>query len=399
LNWSLNDILSLVGRLDDAAGENTSRDRFREFLSSHATEAGQIRDYIEECLRSTGEQYNRALQDLINHIGRFLGFKVTFGRYQGVHGQIGFDGHWESPKGAHIVVEVKTTEAYAIRTATLANYINELVSAQKIPRPEDALGLYVIERPDPELRQLENAILAENRVSQLRIISAESLLSLSDLMDEYDVSHADVLAILKPSGPMIDPVVSLMAGLVAGQKAPNGGEVAGQKGADGGERAQPQPPAPIPVSQGAFWLTPVASNEAETADQVIQRLVAKNRIYAFSEKAPGRRNLKPGDRICFHASGKGVVADARILSGPTKEPQPVVRNSEDYPWIIKLDQVKLYLETPVIIDAALRATLHAFTNRDPNQPWGWFVVTTRKVTEHDFGIITRSQSASGEPAR
>lgn len=43
-----------------------------------------LRDYVEECLRESGDQYNRALQDLANHLGRFLGFEVAFGRYHGV---------------------------------------------------------------------------------------------------------------------------------------------------------------------------------------------------------------------------------------------------------------------------------------------------------------------------
>jgi hypothetical protein len=58
---------------------------------------------------------------------------VTFGRYSGVQNEIGFDGHWVSPTGFHVVVEVKTTEVYAINTAVLLSYIDKLVSAAKIP--------------------------------------------------------------------------------------------------------------------------------------------------------------------------------------------------------------------------------------------------------------------------
>lgn len=45
------------------------------------------------------------LQDLVNHLGQLLEFTITFGRYQGVQGQIGFDGRWASPTGFHIVVD------------------------------------------------------------------------------------------------------------------------------------------------------------------------------------------------------------------------------------------------------------------------------------------------------
>ena len=118
MSIALKQILDLVGKLDDTPGEVTPRERFRRFLKENITEVGQIRDYIEECLRNSGDQYNRALQDLVNYLGHFLGFGVTFGRYHGVQGQIGFDGLWKSPTSFFIVVEVKTTDVYAIKTAT-----------------------------------------------------------------------------------------------------------------------------------------------------------------------------------------------------------------------------------------------------------------------------------------
>ena|SRR5579862_6760115 len=141
MDFNLRQVLALVGNLDDSPDDHAPRERFRQFLQENVTEVGQIRDYIEECLRVPGDQYSRALQDLVNHLGRFLGFEVVFGRYQGVQGQIGFDGHWKSPSGYHVVAEVKTTEVYPIKTATLLNYINELVSAAEISDPDRALGV------------------------------------------------------------------------------------------------------------------------------------------------------------------------------------------------------------------------------------------------------------------
>ncbi len=126
----LSQVLALVGHLDDSSGSDTARQRFRDFLKENVTEVGQVRDYVQECLQTPDAQYSRALQDLINHIGRFLGFEVTFGRYQGVKGQIGFDGHWKSPTGFHIVVEVKTSEVYPIKPATLVRYVDELIGEQ-----------------------------------------------------------------------------------------------------------------------------------------------------------------------------------------------------------------------------------------------------------------------------
>ena len=317
----LQQILSLAGKLDDAAGSNTPRERFRLFLQENVTKVGEVRDYIEECLRTSGDQYSRALQDLVNYLGHFLGFAVTFGRYQGVQGQIGFDGLWQSPTEFHIVVEVKTSETYAIKTAALTGYVDALISDRQIPDWDHALGLYVVGRPDPEVRQLENAITAERRTHQLRIISVESLLSLAELMNEYDVSHDDVLAVLRPSKPTIDPVVDLMARLVAQRQI----EEVPESAVALKEREQASPPKDVETqseqpaaSEVTYWLTSVRADDVQTAEEVIQTLVGDEGVYAFGERTPGRNQIKPGDWMCFYAIGKGVVAHAQVSSAPEK---------------------------------------------------------------------------------
>jgi hypothetical protein len=376
---TLDQILALVGRLDDTQGEETSRERFRRFLKENVLEIGRIRDYVEECLRKSGDQYSRALQDLVNHIGGFLGFKVDFGRYHGVSGEIGFDGLWVS-KDFHIVVEVKTTEAYAIKTSTLMDYINRLISEKKIPNWDHAMGLYVVGRVDPEIRQLENAVIAEKRGDQLRIISLESLLTLAQMMNEYDVAHEDILAVLRPSGPKIDPVIDLMARLVSEEE---------EEELRGKEPSSQEPPT---EGEASYWLTPVKSDETCTAEEEIRILVGQERIYAFGDRTPGRKHLKPGDWICFYASGKGIIAHAKVSSPPLRKPNPRVHHSEKYPWTFSLESSALYIDQPVIIDATLRTQLDYYKGRDPNKSWGWFVVGTRQIAKHDFEILTRQQS-------
>jgi hypothetical protein len=372
----LGQILDLVGKLDDAEGGDTPRERFRRFLAENVSEVGQLRDHIEECLRIAGDQYNRALQDLINHLGTFLGFEVEFGRYRGVRGQVGFDGHWKSPLGYHIVVETKTTEAYAIKTASLVGYVDELISEKKIPNWEKALGLYIVGRPDPGVRQLENAIIAERRTQQLRIASVDSLLSLAEIMAEYDVAHDDLLAVLRPSGPAVDAVVDLMGRLAAQRLSVETAEVEADVEEAVGAEAK-------------YWLSPVKSDKQETAEDVIQKLVGEESIYAYGERTPGRKHLNPGNWICFYATGTGVIAHARVASKPEKRIHPKVRNAEKYPWVFGLDNARLYLREPVVLDAAVRARLEAFKGRDAGKSWSWFVQATRRVSRSDFETLTR----------
>lgn len=379
---TLKQILDLVGKLDDSLGDETPRERFRHFLKENVKEIGQVRDYVEECLRISGDQYNRALQDLVNHIGGFLGFEVTFGRYHGIPGQIGFDGLWKSPSVFNIVVEVKTTEAYAIKTATLLGYINELISKRRIPPSPNTLGLYVVGRPDPEIRQLENAILAERRTDRLRLISVDSLLSMAEMMNEYDVNHEDILAVLRPSRPSVDPIVDLMARLVAQREVEAPPEIKEEK---------EKPPEIQIEGEVAYWLTPCKSEEDYTSEEAIQTLVGQEKIYAFGERTPGRKYIKPGDGICFYATGKGVVGHAKVTSLPEKKPHPKVHHPEKYPWVFRVRETKLYLDDPIIIDANLRSKLDAFRGRDPNKPWGWFVQATRRISAYDFKILTRAR--------
>ena len=378
MDITLSGILELVGSLDDASGDNTARQRFRSFLEENVLEVGQLRDYVSECVRIAGTQYNRALQDLVNHIGSFLGFEVTYGRYQGISSEIGFDGYWKSPNGFHIVVETKTTEVYAIKTATLLGYVNDLIDDAKVPGWENALGLYVVGRPDPELKQLENAIIAQNWSDKLRIISVESLLSLAEMMNEYDVSHDDILAVIRPSSPTIDPIVDLMARLIVPPQ-PSEPSVGAEK----------ETQRPILDAEASYWLTPVRSDDEATAEDTIVTLVGKQHIYAFGERTPGRKHIKPGDWICFYATGKGVVAHARVASVPRKELNPHVRHSDRYPWVFDLDTEVVYLHDPVIIDPTVRANLDGFTGKDANKNWAWYVQATNRISEHDFSILTR----------
>lgn len=368
---TLKETLELIGKLDDSTGDNSPRIRFHNYLKSYITEVGQLRDYIEESIRETDNQYNKAFQDLVNHLGTFLGFEVVFGRYSGVKNEIGFDGHWISPEGFHLVVEVKSSETYPIKTATLLEYMNQLISEKQIPSDNEVIGVYVIGKPNPEVQQLKNAIIAENRFQQLRIISIDALITLAELMNEYDVNHEDILSIIKPSGPSIDPNVEIMIKLAAQQGPPP--ETEQQK--------------PTPEGEINYWITPVRDEEDETASETIQKLVGKLKIYAFGERTPGRKLIKKGDKICFYETGNGVVANATVDSLPENKISTDIRNPELYPWTFKLKEPQLYLDNPTIINKDLRRQLDAFKDKDPNKLWAWFVQSTRKISENDFNKL------------
>ncbi len=395
------DVLKLVGTLDDTPGEDTARSRFRNYLQANVSKPGVLRDYIESCCGNSGDQYNRALQDLINRAGELLGFKVDYGRYKGVIGEIGHDGLWSSPAGLFVVAEVKTTDAFSIDTATLLGYVDKLISGKKITDREHALGLYIIARPDHDLAQLENSIVAEQHVNQLRLMSAESLLKLTELACEYGIEHEKLLMLIRPSGPRLDSVIDLMAELIAQEK--QGPEIPSSEPSkppsDAPTAKQPEIPPALPNRQSEtvqYFLVPVGADEDETAAQVVRRTVG-NKWFAFGDHTPHRGSMRAGDWLCFHASGVGVVAEASVAVPPRKkEHQPGLKDPQAYPWVVDFDQINLRLDSPIIIDSEMRARLDKFKGKNPNAAWGWFVQAVGKLTQHDFRLLTRRSESGSE---
>lgn len=369
---SISTILGLVGDLKD---NDPAQIRFRNYLEEEVKDLGLVRDFINECLVNTGDQYNFAFQDLVIYLGKFLGFSCEYGRYRGTADTPVHDGVWVTRDGFYIVIEVKKTEVYAVRVETLLGYVESLISSGSINNWDSALGLYVVGRLEPELKQIENNIIGRKAIDRLRIVSADALISLTEIANEFDVDHEDVLSILKPAKPLIDPAIDLLTRVIQPAGLPPAPDVVERPG----------------ESVVQYWITPVKSTDEETAEECINKLVGEERIYAFGERTPGRASIKVGDKICFYAAATGVVAHAVVASLPEKKPHPKVRQKDKYPWVFKLKNPKLYVDEPTAIDAAFRSRLEAFEGKDVVGHWAWFVQATHRLTAGDFKLLTRAE--------
>ena len=58
---TLSELLDNVGQLDDSEGDDTARERFRRMLKQKVSSASQIREFVQECLNNSGDQFNKAL--------------------------------------------------------------------------------------------------------------------------------------------------------------------------------------------------------------------------------------------------------------------------------------------------------------------------------------------------
>jgi hypothetical protein len=76
---------------DQSSCSEELREYFLQIPSEH------IATYIDPCLASGFSKGGMVLQDLVNELGRRLGYTVENGRYQGTSKAVGFDGLWSSP--------------------------------------------------------------------------------------------------------------------------------------------------------------------------------------------------------------------------------------------------------------------------------------------------------------
>lgn len=173
LKMNLEAIIQISGNGQLKDGSETSIE-FRKFLTE--VESDKLADYATYCLENSFTSSGQVLQDVINEIGRRLGFKAENGRYQGVKNDIGYDGIWSS-NSESLVVEVKTTDAYTIKLDVIARYRDKLVEENRVPK--DTPILLVIGRNDTE--SLEAQVRGSKHAWSMRIISIDALIKLMEV--------------------------------------------------------------------------------------------------------------------------------------------------------------------------------------------------------------------------
>ena len=173
LKMNLEAIIRIAGDGQLKDGSETSVE-FRQFLTE--VESEKLAEFATYCIENSFTSSGQVLQDVINEIGRRLGFKAENGRYQGVKNDIGFDGIWSSSNES-LVVEVKTTDAYTIKLDVIARYRDRLVEENRVPK--DTPILLVIGRNDTE--SLEAQVRGSRHAWSMRIIGIDALIKLMEV--------------------------------------------------------------------------------------------------------------------------------------------------------------------------------------------------------------------------
>lgn len=139
----------------------------------------KLAEYARYCLDQSFPRGGLVLQDIVNEIGRRLGFAVIDGRYVGTTRDIGFDGLW-TEGDASLVVEVKTTDAYRINLDKVVAYALRAKS-EGVAAAEPKV-LLVVGRQDTG--DLEAQIRGSRHAWQVRLVSIESLIRLLFVREE-----------------------------------------------------------------------------------------------------------------------------------------------------------------------------------------------------------------------
>lgn len=140
-----------------------------------------------------------------------------------------------------------------------------------------------------------------------------------------------------------------------------------------------------------WWITSVSDKQDKSAREFLRELLEFG-WYLLGDSTPGRKQMSVGDKICYHLKGEGVAAEATVASAPTKHVPPEIQSYSygKFSWSLRIHSSRLFLDKPIVIDAALRERLEAFHDRDLTNPksWVWFVQMTHKISQKDFRLLT-----------
>jgi hypothetical protein len=193
------------GELKDSS---VASSEFRNYLS--IVPSSKIKEYGTECLMDGFKNSGMALQDIVNEMGKRIGFKVTQGRYKGIRSEPGFDGIWEAKNGHKIIIEVKTTDAYRINLDVISKYRKELVRRNETTDDLSSI-LIIVGRQDTG--DLEAQVRGSKHAWDVRILSIDALHKLMDVKEILeDPKTADkIFDILVPKEyTRIDEIIDLI---------------------------------------------------------------------------------------------------------------------------------------------------------------------------------------------
>jgi len=190
----INQIIGIFGDGKFADGNETSEE-LRYFLAQVQKE--YLKGYANQCVNEKFDGNGFALQDIVNELGKRLGFDIEYGRYRGVPGKPGHDGLWLAKNGGHsFVVESKVTDSFPIKGNELSEYREKLIEEKKIGKQNSSI-LLVYGRGDRE--RLVSQLIGSAVFANIQVVSVAGLFDLLDLKENIEKNGVrTVHDLLKP---------------------------------------------------------------------------------------------------------------------------------------------------------------------------------------------------------
>jgi hypothetical protein len=209
---TLAQILKFAGEGKLADGNECSSE-FRELLTVLPLEV--VREYANQLITAKETDFpdrSFALQDLVNELGKRLGFAVSPGLYRGRVGESGHDGLWIDPDDQHaIIIETKSSTTYRIRLESIARYRIELQKTRSLNESYPAL---IVVGESADTTDLEAQIRGSRQAWDIRVISFEALLKLATLKintDEPDSAELIRKVLVPREYTKLDPLVDIVS--------------------------------------------------------------------------------------------------------------------------------------------------------------------------------------------
>jgi hypothetical protein len=367
MSVTLDDVLLMVGRLDDAPGFDTPRERFRRFISTHVANRHVARAFLEQCQRSLGEQHHRALKDLVTLLGRFLGLETAFGSYTPFPGALRYDGHWRYPGKLNLVLEVRSDQTHGADFDSLARSLAAMPVSPSSPANVPPRGLSVLSCHYPRRAVLEQALASGRPGGPITAASIRSLLTLADMVATGRVTHAEIVRILG-SDLSVDLLVELL-----------------ERTAASSDQA---PPASTEVAEEAgFWIANVVTDAGAAPEQIVERVIGRRRLFGLRHTGARQSVPRAGDRICFRIPGAGIVGHAEVVS--VAKEGVGIRDASRFSHVLHLAQPELHLASPVLPSPEIRHRLDA-GDADPK------ACALLRISEREFVDLIAGGEASSD---
>ena len=352
MSFALQEILTLVGRLDETPGFDTPRERFRRFLTERVTDVGGVRSLLSQCQQSLGDQHARARHDLIVMLGVFLGFEVTFGGYEAPGRPARLSGHWRSRRRARLIVDVRSEQTAGGDVDELARTVASLAADAPPDLEERWIGLCVTTRFYSARRRLET-LLAQRQSGDIRCVTVDSLLWLAEMTTAGRLEHEDVLRLLT-SGPDSDFTIDLMRrmaeGAVVHETTAPAPAVASEQptrtGATGPSWAEP--PNHLSIVENPerrrgpeYWLASLASDESASPEQMVDFVIRGRQVLGITDTGPLPIPVSVGDLVCFYIAGTGIVGHAQF-DNLIPDASAAIRGAGRFTAVFQLKDVAIY---------------------------------------------------------